>query len=327
MSHFVISTTSTTWLLTYKSPKEVKGFHQIVDFLNTCHIKYALIENPTIYVSLIEQFWQTAFASTLENGDMEITATIDEKVKGRKIAQIDKDEGITLVQMCAQTQGRQEYDLELDFEFIAPEENYTAEPDISTANVPVSIAGPEVSTASPEVRTVAESLVYIIRSAAKRKDKGKSIMKKAKLVQKKTKLQLKQEILGLEEALRLQEQLDKEEMQRIARVQKEASTFNTEEWDNIQAQIEAEMSITQATSTRKRILEEGMNVEALQTKYPIIDWEVYTKDSRKYWKIIRVGDHTEVYQFFKDMLKNFNRDDHSEIGDLVRERVQFTRTY
>ncbi|GJW45546.1 hypothetical protein Tco_0077192 [Tanacetum coccineum] len=58
-----------------------EGFHQIVDFLNTCHIKYALIENPTIYVSLIEQFWQTATTRTLENGDMEITATIDEKVK------------------------------------------------------------------------------------------------------------------------------------------------------------------------------------------------------------------------------------------------------
>ncbi|GKB68657.1 hypothetical protein Tco_0930069 [Tanacetum coccineum] len=39
--------------------------------------------------------------------------------------------------------------------------------------------------------------------------------------------------------------------------------------------------------------EEGVNVEALQTKYLIIDWEVYTEDSRKYWKIIRVGDHTE----------------------------------
>ncbi|GJX51454.1 hypothetical protein Tco_0278299 [Tanacetum coccineum] len=37
-----------------------------------------------------------------------------------------------------------------------------------------------------------------------------------------------------------------------------------------------------------------MNVEALQTKYPIIDWEVYTEDSRMYWKIIRVGNHTEV---------------------------------
>ncbi|GJV24901.1 hypothetical protein Tco_1377596 [Tanacetum coccineum] len=28
------------------------------------------------------------------------------------------------------------------------------------------------------------------------------------------------------------------------------------------------------------VLEERMNVEAIQTKYPIIDWEVYTEDSR-----------------------------------------------
>ncbi|GJU81130.1 hypothetical protein Tco_1283495 [Tanacetum coccineum] len=40
--------------------------------------------------------------------------------------------------------------------------------------------------------------------------------------------------------------------------------------------------------------EKGMNVEALQFKYPIIDWEIYTKDTRKYWKIIRVGNHTKV---------------------------------
>ncbi|GJR69696.1 hypothetical protein Tco_0015761 [Tanacetum coccineum] len=67
-----------------------------------------------------------------------------------------------------------------------------------------------------------------------------------------------------------------------------------------------------------------MNVEALQTKYPIINSEVYTKDSRKYWKIIRVGDHTEVYQFFEDMLKNFNRDDLVKLWDLVRERFSST---
>ncbi|GJW08557.1 hypothetical protein Tco_1570980 [Tanacetum coccineum] len=58
-----------------------EGFHQIIDFLSTSHIKYALTESPTIYVSLIEQFWQTASASTSENGEMEITATIDGKVK------------------------------------------------------------------------------------------------------------------------------------------------------------------------------------------------------------------------------------------------------
>ncbi|GJT54315.1 hypothetical protein Tco_0989369 [Tanacetum coccineum] len=275
-------------------------------------------------MSLIEQFWQTASANTLENRDMEITATIDGKVKvvskasirrhlklkdsdgistfptseifeqlalirvdtplfqtmlvqgqilqgdgstilvdshhtpinapstsqpptsppsmqtthvvegattmpqsgdfgirlkGRKIAQIDEDEGITLVQMNAQTQGRHEHDFEeSDFEFIAPEEDYTAEPNISTTNVPVSTAGAEFSTASPKVKTAAESLVYIRRSAAKRKDKGKAIMKEAEPVQKKTKLQLEQERLRLEEALRLQEQLDEEERQRIARV-------------------------------------------------------------------------------------------------------------
>ncbi|GJU34225.1 hypothetical protein Tco_1182579 [Tanacetum coccineum] len=49
--------------------------------LNTVSIKYTLTESPTIYVSLIEQFWQTASASTLENRDKEITATIDGKVK------------------------------------------------------------------------------------------------------------------------------------------------------------------------------------------------------------------------------------------------------
>ncbi|GKB47869.1 retrovirus-related pol polyprotein from transposon TNT 1-94 [Tanacetum coccineum] len=40
------------------------------------------------------------------------------------------------------------------------------------------------------------------------------------------------------------------------------------------------------------VLEEGMNVEALQTKYPIIDWEVYTEDSRiddlvKLWSLVQ----------------------------------------
>ncbi|GJZ54411.1 hypothetical protein Tco_0609296 [Tanacetum coccineum] len=64
-----------------KKTKGSEGFHQIVDFLNTSHIRYALTENSTIYVSLIQQFWQTATASTLDNGEIEITATIDRKIK------------------------------------------------------------------------------------------------------------------------------------------------------------------------------------------------------------------------------------------------------
>nr|GEV47517.1 retrovirus-related Pol polyprotein from transposon TNT 1-94 [Tanacetum cinerariifolium] len=58
-----------------------EGFHEIVDFLNTSHIKYALTKNPTIYASLIQQFWQTAAANTLDTREVQITATIDMKVK------------------------------------------------------------------------------------------------------------------------------------------------------------------------------------------------------------------------------------------------------
>ncbi|GJW55403.1 hypothetical protein Tco_0099488 [Tanacetum coccineum] len=58
-----------------------EDFHQIIDFLNISHIKYALTENPTIYTSLIQQFWETASISTSKNEEMEITATIDGRVK------------------------------------------------------------------------------------------------------------------------------------------------------------------------------------------------------------------------------------------------------
>nr|GEW05426.1 putative ribonuclease H-like domain-containing protein [Tanacetum cinerariifolium] len=58
-----------------------KGFHQIVDFLNSSHIKYALTENPTIYTSLIQQFWQIAVANNLDTREVQITATIDGNVK------------------------------------------------------------------------------------------------------------------------------------------------------------------------------------------------------------------------------------------------------
>ncbi|GJW35063.1 hypothetical protein Tco_0057983 [Tanacetum coccineum] len=74
----------------------------------------------------------------------------------------------------------------------------------------------------------------------------------------------------------------------------------------------------------QEIPEQGMNVEALQTKYPIIDWEIYTEGARKYWKIIKVGNHTKVYQFFNDMLKSFDREDLVKLWSLVKEK--FTST-
>ncbi|GJX55932.1 hypothetical protein Tco_0285829 [Tanacetum coccineum] len=58
-----------------------EGFHNIIDFLNQSHIKYALTKNPTIYVSFIKQFWRTATANTRTDEKVDITATVDGYVK------------------------------------------------------------------------------------------------------------------------------------------------------------------------------------------------------------------------------------------------------
>ncbi|GJV48486.1 reverse transcriptase domain-containing protein [Tanacetum coccineum] len=59
-------------------PTESEGFEQIVDFLNANPIKYALMVNPTIYTSCIEQFWATAKVKTV-NGEVQLHALVDRK--------------------------------------------------------------------------------------------------------------------------------------------------------------------------------------------------------------------------------------------------------
>ncbi|GJX51786.1 retrovirus-related pol polyprotein from transposon TNT 1-94 [Tanacetum coccineum] len=53
------------------------GFAEIVDFLRGSNLRYALTANPTIYDSLVKQFWQSAIVCTKEDGSLEISATID----------------------------------------------------------------------------------------------------------------------------------------------------------------------------------------------------------------------------------------------------------
>ncbi|GJY99458.1 hypothetical protein Tco_0516888 [Tanacetum coccineum] len=307
------------------------------------------------------------------SGNIDKTPTMPHDSPLPRVNILGSDEG--------KVQGRHKHDMESAFEFTVVEEVYTTEKGDSTAE-PVSTC---------------ESLKnhFSTASASSAKDKGKAIIKEAENIQTKTKLQQEQERLGYEVALRLQEQLDEEERQRIAKVHEAASSFNIEEWEDIQARIEADEELAhrlqaeetentlklkkqdclQNISTRERdilpnkdlkkrgtshpykdlfettmrrantfvpmeteirrgvpelvadssqaavtksteaegtkratkeelgqqsskkqksdelsqedlqklmiiVLKEGMNIEALQTKYPIIDWEDYTKDSR-----------------------------------------------
>ncbi|GJZ37096.1 hypothetical protein Tco_0583287 [Tanacetum coccineum] len=53
-------------------------FHEIVDFLTSSLIHHALTVSPTIYISYIEQFWNTASSQTVNN-EKQIHATVDSK--------------------------------------------------------------------------------------------------------------------------------------------------------------------------------------------------------------------------------------------------------
>ncbi|GJW57851.1 hypothetical protein Tco_0104582 [Tanacetum coccineum] len=53
-------------------------FHEIVDFLTSSLIHHALTVSPTIYISYIEQFWNTASSQTV-NDEKQIHATVDSK--------------------------------------------------------------------------------------------------------------------------------------------------------------------------------------------------------------------------------------------------------
>ncbi|GJS46398.1 hypothetical protein Tco_0596519 [Tanacetum coccineum] len=134
----------------------------------------------------------------------------DSSKQGRKISEIDKDPIILLV--------HPEQDIEYDFD-VSTAEGFT------TASVPVTTASASISTVSPpRVSTVkdisgAETLVYIRRSASKEKWKG--IMIEYEPEQITTKLQQRQERAGFEAAIRLQEQFDEEERQRLARQEQE----------------------------------------------------------------------------------------------------------
>ncbi|GJX24614.1 hypothetical protein Tco_0230910 [Tanacetum coccineum] len=139
-----------------------------------------------------------------EGSDSDFLAQEDPSKQGRKIAQLDEDEGITLVQMGVST----------------------ASKDFTTTNVPVTTAGAEISTASPEVKTVG---VFVDDIAVE-----------------------KQERLGLETTVRLQEEFDEEERQRIARVHEAARSFSKVEWEDIRARVEASEELVQRLQTEER---------------------------------------------------------------------------
>ncbi|GJX39149.1 hypothetical protein Tco_0252452 [Tanacetum coccineum] len=198
----------------------------------------------------------------------------------RIIAEIDQnpsisllqDEGTSWIQEDTKTQERTSADSEILLDQEEPTKlvedpgsGEKGEKGTNTTEVPVSTTSaiPIISTAIPERQ------VYIRRSAEKRKDKGKAIMEDDESVQKKTKKQLEQERLGHEEAIRLQEQINEEERQRIARDAEIAKQLQEE--IDIARQEQEKYDLAQALELQKELDKRKEDV-AETTQAHDIDW-------------------------------------------------------
>ncbi|GJV60310.1 hypothetical protein Tco_1466410 [Tanacetum coccineum] len=125
----------------------------------------------------------------------------DPSKQGRKITEIDQDPSISLVQdegtswiqEDIEIQEKISDDTEVVLEEEEPTELMEDQGSGEKGEEEVSIVGAEHSTVILEVSTVAANLVYIRRSAHKRKDKGKAIMQEsepAKKVKKRVQVQM-----------------------------------------------------------------------------------------------------------------------------------------
>nr|GEU94553.1 putative reverse transcriptase domain-containing protein [Tanacetum cinerariifolium] len=149
------------------------------------------------------------------------------RVKRINVVMASAYEGTSWIQEDSKIQGRTSADNEILLDQKEPTESVE---DLGSGEK----SEKEISTVILEVSTAAENLVYIRR---------KAIIKEDKSIQKKSKKQLEQERLGHEEAIRLQEQIFKEEGQRIARDAKiakqlqeviaEADSSHDIDWNNL----------------------------------------------------------------------------------------------
>ncbi|GKD89065.1 hypothetical protein Tco_1364572, partial [Tanacetum coccineum] len=267
-----------------------------------------------------------ALCTKLSDRVLALETDLRQTKKGRMIEEMDQDVGVALVTpTIVSSQEDQPEDQLLVLSAAKVLADATRVHTYSKRRRVVSNGSGGVSTASRIVSTAGliQQVNIIIPSSSVTKDKGKAIMTESKSEQTTTHLKQRQKRVGYEAAIRLQEQLNEEESQRISR---DAKGFTEDEWEDIRERVEADEVLTQKLQVEERhkyskvdqarmligegsepaeeskdelsqeqlqqlmiiVPEEGMNVEALQTKYLIIDWEVYTEDSRMYWKIIRV---------------------------------------
>nr|GEX89830.1 hypothetical protein [Tanacetum cinerariifolium] len=315
-------------------------FDQIVDFFNAQVIQYALMVNPTIYVSCIKQFWATA--SIKKANDV---------VNAKRTAWNEFSCSMASAVICLATvqpqpqAAEEENDIELEQDKIAQAleilklkrrvkklekksrsqssglkrlrkvggkiKAIDANEDITLVDVETQVdmdsefsrrknndsAAKEVSAAEPVVFDDEEVTMTMAQTLIK--------MKAKKDVKEPTKKRVAEETL-------LQDSFKKLKAVEVSGSHSTQDTLTNDP---------KEMSKEDVKNMLEIIPVYEFKVEALQVKYPLIDWEIHSEGSKSYWKIIRVGGITKAYQSFEYMLKGFDREDLDALWRLVKEKL------
>ncbi|GJT49899.1 hypothetical protein Tco_0976056 [Tanacetum coccineum] len=209
----------------------------------------------------------------------------DASKQGRNISEVDQDEGTSWFQEDAETQGRYAYDVGINIastSITTASINVTTAELVTTVSAPITTAGVSVSTADPNEKSKekeskekgvsSETTTRLTRGVSIQetsktttrisivppqqqldpKDKGKG-----KMVEQEKPLKKKDQIKFDEElAQRLQAQLHAklEEEDKLARQrEKDANIALIEEWDNVQAMMDADYELCQRLQAQEQV--------------------------------------------------------------------------
>nr|GEV09308.1 hypothetical protein [Tanacetum cinerariifolium] len=261
----------------------------------SCCAQYALMVNPPIYVSCIKQFW--ASVSVKKTNDVvKLQALIDRKkvvVTEDTIQQdlrLDNVDGLECLPneeiFTELAQGKEIREEEEIKAFWIKEVKEGRMKEDVTAVKEINVAEPKPTVFDDEevTMTMAQTLI-------------KMKAEKARILDEQLAKRLQDEEI---EQAAAREKQEKKDLER-AKVQ----TFIKFDRDEEPAKKRgAEETLLQESFKKQRAKVEAsvaeLKVEALQVKYLIIDWEIYSEGSRTYWKIIRVGGITQANQSFEE---------------------------
>ncbi|GJX56126.1 hypothetical protein Tco_0286023 [Tanacetum coccineum] len=284
-----------------KKPSGSEGFQEIVDFLNGSHIRQAL-NKVTELPQTSEPIPNVPDEAVYEECDNRVERTtttavgLDAEQASGGSPRCQEAIGGSIAQTRSERVPTQAPPSKLE-SLEAIESKLTS----IVLGLPLYQAYHEVSTAS-----MVQEVNISIPSPVVVKDKGKGKMEEYEDEHtKRTKLQQEQDRLGHEAVVRLQEELDEEERQRMARVHEAAQSFTEEEWETLEQELKLIKSYLRDYKQRKGTNEAKRNkpmTQAQQKNYMI-----------NYIK--HMGSHT------LQQLKRYSFDELKELFETIMQNV------